>query len=92
MADETKFTEDEMKQVKSFQEKYFEIQTNFGDLEISRLRLNKRFNELEETSEKLTEDFNKIQEDERNFLDEITKKYGRGSLDPTTGIFKPNKS
>ena len=28
---------------------------------------------------------------ETKFLDEITKKYGQGSLNPETGVFTPNK-
>jgi hypothetical protein len=38
------------------------------------------------------ETFNKIQNDEQKFLDEITKKYGQGTLNPETGVFTPNKS
>ena len=32
------------------------------------------------------------QEKERNFLEDITKKYGEGSLNPETGVFTSNKS
>jgi hypothetical protein len=88
----TKFSEEEMEKVKSFQEKYFEIQSSFGDVEIAKIRLNDRYEELEEAFEKLKEDFKTTQEEEKTFLDQITEKYGQGSLNPATGEFTPNKS
>ena len=33
-----------------------------------------------------------VQDNETKFLDEITKKYGQGTLNPETGVFTPNKS
>ena len=42
--------------------------------------------------EDLAKSFTEIQENERKFLDEITKKYGQGTLNPETGEFVPNKS
>ena len=40
----------------------------------------------------LIDSFNKTQDGEQKFLDEITKKYGQGTLNPETGVFTPNKS
>ena len=40
MAEEVKFTEDEMKKIKEFQESYVTIQQNLGQLSIAKLRLN----------------------------------------------------
>ena len=42
----------------------------------------------EEASKKLLE----IEEKEKSLLDKITEKYGRGSLNPETGVFTPEKS
>ena len=81
---ETKFNEEEMKMVKDFQNSYYNIQVGFGQLKLSKIRMN-------EQEEALTKDLKKVKDDETKFLDEITEKYGQGSLNPETGVFTPNK-
>tara|TARA_R100000664_G_C2709346_1_gene106725 strand:- start:129 stop:389 length:261 start_codon:yes stop_codon:yes gene_type:complete len=85
MPEEVKFTEDEIKQVKNIQSNYVSIQAQFGQLKLSQIRLDEQEVELEEGLKSL-------QNDEKKFLDEITKKYGQGSLNSETGVFTPNKS
>ena len=92
MAEETKFTEEELKQVKEIQDSYFDIQNQFGQLSLAKLRLNQQLEGLDNSENDLNEKFTKIQTNEKTFLDGITEKYGEGSLDPETGVFTPNKS
>ena len=92
MAEAKKFTEEELKQVKEIQDKYFDIQNQFGLASITKLRLEKQMDNLMQQKEDLAKSFTEIQENERKFLDEITKKYGQGTLNPETGEFVPNKS
>ena len=47
---------------------------------------------LEKEHDILTESFSKIQQDEQKFLDIITEKYGRGTLNPETGVFTPTEN
>ena len=89
---EAKFTEDELKQVKEIQDSYFNIQNDFGQINIARLRLEKQLMSLEEQEENLNKNFFDTQESEIKFLEGITEKYGQGSLNPKTGVFTPNKS
>ena len=85
MPEEVKFTEEEMNKVKTFQQNYVNIQNQFGQLKMAQLRLDKQEIDLENNLES-------TQKEEQKFLDEITEKYGEGSLNQDTGVFTPNKS
>jgi len=91
MSEETKFTEEELKKVKEIQESYFNIQNQFGQLSLARLRTEQQLEGFDKNEDNLKDEFLKIQNDEKTFLDGITEKYGEGSLDPDTGIFTSNK-
>ena len=92
MAEETKFSEKEMKTIQGIQDSYFEVQTDFGKLNLAKIKLEQQFDELDSVDGDLTKKFVDTQEKERNFLEDITKKYGEGSLNPETGVFTANKS
>ena len=91
MADETKFTEEELKQLKELQEGYVETQTKFGQLSIARLNLREQAEELNKLEKETATDFENLRQKEKSIVDDLTKKYGQGSLDPKTGVFTPNK-
>ena len=91
MAEETKFAEEELKQVKEIQDSYFDIQNQFGQLSLAKLRLNQQLEGLGKREDELNKEFITIQENENTFLAGITKKYGEGSLNPETGVFTSNK-
>ena len=46
---------------------------------------------LFENENKLKSNFNDVQNEEKSFMEEVTKKYGEGVLDPKTGTFSANK-
>ena len=87
---EVKFTESELEEIKAIQSTYNEITNKLGQLSIARLRVEQQHDSLEKEHDTLMESFNKTQDSEQKFLDEITKKYGQGSLNPETGVFTPN--
>ena len=91
MSEEVKFTEDEMKKIKEFQESYVTIQQSLGQISISELRLNQQLKALGDSEVELKNKFVEVQQDEKSFIEEITKKYGDGTLDPNSGQFIPNK-
>ena len=82
---EVKFTDDELKEVKSLQTNYMDIQNEFGQLKLAQIRLERQ---EEQASKRLTE----VENTEKSFLDKITEKYGKGTLNPETGVFTPEKS
>ena len=87
-----KFTEEELKEVQNIQTSYANIQNQFGQLSINKIRLEEQLNNLEKANENNIKAFNDLQDKEKSFLDEITKKYGEGTLNPETGEFTQNKS
>jgi len=91
MSEEVKFTEEELKQIKSIQEEYYNVQLEYGNLTIIRNRLEKDLNIANENESNLNKKFEEIQDEEKKFLDEVTKKYGRGTLNPETGVFSKSK-
>jgi|TARA_R100001163_G_C4989780_1_gene142782 hypothetical protein len=91
MSEPVKFTEEEMSGVKDIQKQFFDIQRQFGQIAMARLRLQEQLDNLDQSESDLVDQFNKNKEKENKFLDETTKKYGEGSLNPETGEFTPNK-
>ncbi len=89
---EVKFTEDEIKKLKELQKNYIDVQRALGQLSVTELRLNSQLNAIDESKEKLSKSFYDNQNSERDFIDEITKKYGNGTLDLETGTFISEKS
>ena len=89
---ETKFSADELKKIQEIQKSYADITTQLGQVGIAKIRLRDQEISLAKEEDKLNTNFSKVQDDEQKFLDEITKKYGQGTLNPETGVFTPNKS
>ena len=89
MAEEQKFTEEELKSLKDLQSGYLEAQSKFGQLVIARINLRKQSDELTQIEDETKQKFISLQEEEKKLVDELTEKYGEGSLDPKTGVFKP---
>ena len=92
MSEEVKFTEEELTQVQNIQKSYSNVQNQFGQISVAQVRLEEQEHSLAKEHENLVKSLKKIQSDEQKFLNEITKKYGQGSLNPETGVFTPNKS
>ena len=91
MAEETKFTKEEMDTISKIQETYLEIQQKLGQVSLSKLKLEQQAEAIDKMEEELLENFKKTQKEEKDFVDNVTKKYGDGTLDPESGIFTPNK-
>ena len=85
MSKELKFTDEELTQVKNIQTSYQNIQNQFGQLKLTKIRLDEQESDL-----KLN--LRDIQSEEKKFLDGITEKYGQGSLNPETGVFTPTEN
>ena len=91
MAEDTKFTKEEMDMISKIQETYLDIQQKLGQVSLSKLKLEQQAEAIDKMEEELLENFKKTQKEEKDFVDEVTKKYGDGTLNPESGIFTPNK-
>ena len=83
MAEDIKFTDEELKSIEDIRVKYSEITQRFGQLSLTKYNL-----DLQE--KKAHTDFESIRAEEQKVLNAITEKYGPGTLDPNTGVFTPS--
>ena len=85
MAEDIKFSEDELKQISEIRTAYAEITNRFGQIQLTKYNLQKQ-------EEQAEIDFESIKIKEQEILQKITEKYGPGTLDPNTGVFTPSES
>ena len=93
MADqETKFTDDELKQLQGLQTSYQEKQLQFGQLKVQKMLLQQQTEALDIAEVQLEEDYKVVQDTERKLVQQLNEKYGPGSLNPETGVFTPTET
>ena len=86
----TKFSEEEMNKLKELQSNFWKIHSTFGQLSLAKIRLNQQLEEIDKMEETNRQNYFDHQSTEKDFVDSITKKYGEGTLDPSTGAFISN--
>ena len=77
-----KFTQEEIDSLKGFQTRLDNIITQFGKINLSRIKLDEQENLLKD-------EVKKIENEEKELAQKLSDKYGRGSLDIETGTFTP---
>ena len=92
MQDTVKFTEEELKNLKDIQGKYASMQIKFGQIGFAKMRIENEISRIKTADEEVKNEFLEVQTEEAEFIKEITKKYGEGMLDPTTGTFNLSKN
>ena len=85
MAEDIKFTDEELKSISEIRTAYAEITNRFGQITLTKYNIQKQ-------EEQAEIDFESIKVKEQEVLQKITDKYGPGTLDPNTGVFTPSKS
>jgi len=89
---ETKFVEEEMKQINELQQSYAGLQNALGQIAVSRIRLEQQLDDLDTAEDNIRVKFADTQTEEKKFIESINKKYGDGNLDLTTGVFTPKQT
>ena len=89
MADEIKFTDEELKSLQDLSQSYQNIQASFGQMKVQKILNQQQADALEEAEVKMDADYKDIQDKERELVQQLNAKYGPGQLDPQTGIFTP---
>jgi len=84
-----KFSEEEMKQINELQGTYLNLQNTLGQMSVQRMRLEQQVENLDVAEENVRTSFVDTQKKERDFVDQINKKYGDGNLDLSSGVFTP---
>ena len=90
MADDIKFSEEEMKSLRELQDSYTQKQAELGQVSVQRILLNQQLDVLEEKQTFLENEYKKIQQQEQDLVKKLNEKYGPGQLDPESGVFTPN--
>ena len=84
-----KFTDEELNSLQELQNTYAGISTQFGQLKVSKMNLERQFNSLEQSEEALEKAWDDNREKETELVQSLTEKYGPGSLNPQTGEYTP---
>ena len=84
-----KFTDEELSSLQELQNTYASISTQFGQVKVSRINLERQMYSLDEMEENLTKDWETNRQTESELVKSLNEKYGAGSLNPTTGEFIP---
>jgi len=92
MADQIKFTEEEMNKIKEVQELYREKTAVFGQLSFQKFQIERQLETATNAEVTLKKEIIDLEQQERVLVKELNEKYGAGTLDPQTGEFKPAQS
>jgi len=84
MAEQIKFTEEELVALKKLRTTYSELSHELGQVALNRYTLNKRETDLHNK-------VGEIQAKEKSLADNLKNKYGNGQIDIDTGVFIPTK-
>lgn len=80
----TTVSQEDLKLLQDLREKVSNITLQFGQIAIEKLR-------LEETEKNLIKQLGEIKKVEISLAQDLTNKYGKGSINPDTGAFVPLK-
>lgn len=80
----TTVSQEDLKLLQDLREKVSNITLQFGQIAIEKLR-------LEETEKNLINQLGEIKKVEISLAQDLTNKYGKGSINPDTGAFVPLK-
>ena len=86
----TKFTDEELQSLQELQNTYASITTQFGQVRVSRINLERQLNALDEAEDNLEKDWETNRQVENDLVKILNEKYGAGTLNPQTGEFTPN--
>ena len=82
---------EEIESLENLRNAYAFIQNSLGNLEIQRLQTEQTLERIDNQKIRLEAQYVQEQANESNLLEQLTKKYGVGNLDITTGKFTPTK-
>jgi|TARA_R110002020_G_scaffold119245_2_gene272202 hypothetical protein len=89
MADEIKFSEEELQSLSELSQGYQNIQSAFGQVKVQRILAQQQLDNLDEADARMDSDYTDLQQKERDLVAQLNEKYGPGTLDPQTGVFTP---
>tara|TARA_R100000700_G_scaffold40900_2_gene58354 strand:+ start:680 stop:964 length:285 start_codon:yes stop_codon:yes gene_type:complete len=88
---DVKFTKEELTSIEQLRNNYNTVTNALGMLEISRLQAEKRLENIAVDKMRLETQYEELTVTEKELIDSLSEKYGQGSLDINSGVFKPQK-
>ena len=92
MAEEKKFSEEELKNIQNIADTYSSLQTELGNLGVQKILVDERIQAIQKREEEIREEWKKTQLSEQELVKTLSDKYGEGTLDPKTGNFIPTET
>jgi len=89
MANEKKFSEEELKQINEVADTYNSLQTELGNLSVQKILVDDRILAIQDREAEIRKEWKKNQVTEADLVKSLSEKYGEGTLDPKTGNFVP---
>ena len=86
MADEKKFSEEELKNIQNIADTYSSLQTELGNLGVQKILVDERIQAIQKREEEIREEWKKTQLSEQELVKTLSDKYGEGTLDPKRQI------
>lgn len=84
-----KFTDEELSSLQELQNTYASISTQFGQVKVSRINLERQIENLDDAENQLEQSWEENRQTESDLVKSLNEKYGAGTLNPTTGEFIP---
>ncbi len=89
MADEIKFSEEELKELSELQQSYQEKQAILGQLAVQKILIEQQVEAIDTRQAEVESEYSDVQQSERDLVQKLNEKYGPGQLDPESGVFTP---
>ena len=86
----SKFTEDELQNIRAIQEEYSTVGIQLVQLKLARKSSEEYLAALQQEEDRIVEQIESISIREKDLTESLNDKYGIGSLDMNTGEFTPN--
>ena len=89
MANEIKFTTEELDKIKELRDAHANKVLEFGRMKVELLLTEQRLNSLKDAEENIQNDYVGLQEKEQELVQKLNEKYGAGTVDLESGTFSP---
>ncbi len=89
MSETTKFTEEELAKITDLRDQTTRVTSELGQVQLQKLLISEELQQLEELSTNILVQFKNLRAEETEFVGILNEKYGKGTVDITTGEFVP---
>ena len=89
MSEKTKFTEEELTKITDLRDQTTRVTSELGQVQLQKSLISEELQQLEELSTNILAQFKNLRAEETEFVGKLNEKYGKGTVDITTGEFVP---